>query len=205
MRVLVTGGAGFIASHIVDAMIGEGHSVAVIDDISTGSLENLNSGARLHRVDVADSEAVERVFAEERPELVNHHAAHTDVRRSMADPLFDTRANVLGTISLLQASVNYGVGRFVLASTCAVYSEPRYLPMDESHPIGPQSAYGMSKYTAENYVRFYSDVHGLKYTIFRYGNVYGPRQKSEGRSWSRGYLRGTVPQRRTAHHLWRRW
>ena len=180
MKVLVTGGSGFIGSHIVDAMIEEGHSVAVIDDLSSGSPENLNSRARLYDLSITDSAAVEKVIADERPELVSHHAAQTDVRRSMADPLYDATVNALGTINLLQLSVQHGVTRFIFASTCAVYSEPRYMPMDESHPIGPQSAYGASKHTAENYIRLYADVHGLRYKIFRYGNVYGPRQNPGG-------------------------
>ena len=180
MKVLVTGGAGFIGSHIVDAMLEQGHSVAVIDDLSTGISEHLNPRARLYRVSVTDTSAVEEVFAKERPDLVNHHAGQKDVRRSMADPLFDARVNVLGSVSLLQLAVKYDVSRFVLASTSAVYSEPAYLPMDESHPIGPQSGYGASKYSAETYVRLYADAHGLRYKIFRYGNVYGPRQNARG-------------------------
>ncbi len=180
MNVLVTGGAGFIGSHLVDALLKEGHSVAVIDDLSAGAAENLDPRARLYQVSVTDSRAVEEVFAKEHPALVNHHAAQTDVRRSMADPLFDARVNVLGSVNLLQLSVKYDVSRFVLASSSAVYTEPTYLPMDESHPIGPQSGYGASKYSAESYVRFYADAHGLRYKIFRYGNVYGPRQNPKG-------------------------
>ena len=164
----------------MDAMLEEGHSVAVIDDLSSGSPENLNSRARLYDLSITDAEAVEKVIADERPDLVSHHAAQTDVRRSMADPLFDATVNALGTINLLQLSVQHDVTRFIFASTCAVYSEPRYMPMDESHPIGPQSAYGASKHTAENYVRLYADVHGLRHKIFRYGNVYGPRQNPRG-------------------------
>ena len=180
MNVLVTGGAGFIGSHLVNTLLKEGHSVAVIDDLSRGVAEHLDPRARVYRVSITDSAAVEEVFAKEHPDLVNHHAAQTDVRRSMADPIFDAQVNVLGSVSLLQLSVKYDVSRFVLASTSAVYSEPAYLPMDESHPTAPQSAYGASKPSAENYVRFYADVHGLPYKIFRYGNVYGPRQNPKG-------------------------
>lgn len=180
MKVLVTGGAGFIGSHIVDAMLEEGHSVAVIDDLSARNSAHLDPRARLYQVGVADSRAVEEVFAEERPDLVNHHAAQIDVRRSMKDPVDNAAVNVVGSINLLNLSVRYEVDRFILASTSAVYSEPAYLPMDESHPIAPQSAYGASKYSAETYVRFFADAYGLRYKIFRYGNVYGPRQDPRG-------------------------
>ena len=180
MRVLVTGGAGFIGSHIVDALLGDGHTVAVLDDCSKGSPDNLSSEARLYKASITDSESLDAIFASERPEIVNHHAAQTDVRRSMADPLFDARVNILGSLSLLQLSVKYGVTRFIFPSTSAVYSEPRYVPMDESHPVGPQSGYGMSKYATEGYIALYAHAYGLRYKIFRYGNVYGPRQDPKG-------------------------
>ena len=180
MRVLVTGGAGFIGSHIVDALIDDGHSVAVIDDLSMGSVENLHSQARLYRLDVADTEAVDDVFGDERPEIVSHHAAQVGVRGSTADLVSGARVNILGTINVLQSSVKHGVSRLVFASTGVVYSEPHYTPMDESHPIGPQSTYAISKHTGESYIRFLGDVHGIKYKILRYGNVYGPRQDPKG-------------------------
>ena len=180
MKVLITGGAGFIGSHIVDAMLEAGHSVAVIDDLSTGRRENLSPRARLYECSITDFEAVERVIERERPQLINHHAAQIDVRRSMEEPVVDAQVNVVGSVNLLNLSARYGVDRFIFASTGVVYSEPASLPMDESHPIGPRSGYGVSKYSAENYVRFYADVHGLRYKIFRYGNVYGPRQDPKG-------------------------
>ena len=180
MRVLVTGGAGFIGSHVVDALLGEGHSVAVVDDLSAGTPENIDPQARLYRASITDAESLERVFADERPQIVNHHSAQTDVRASLADPLSDARVNVLGTVNLLQLSVKHDVTRFIFASTCAVYSEPSYMPMDESHPVKPQSGYGMSKHAAEGYITLYGDTYGLKYKIFRYGNVYGPRQNPKG-------------------------
>ena len=180
MKVLVTGGAGFIGSHIVDALLDKGHSVAVIDDMSTGSTENLNSRARFYKVDVTDANGVEKVFDEERPDLVSHHAAQKDVRRSMAGPAFDVAVNVLGTVNLIALSTKYGATRFIFASTCAVYSEPAYVPMDESHPTEPQSVYGQSKLAAESYLRLLCEASGLKYKVFRYGNVYGPRQNPKG-------------------------
>ena len=180
MRVLVTGGAGFIGSHVVDALLGEGHSVAVVDDFSAGISENIDRRARFYRASITDTESLKRVFAEERPQIVNHHSAQTDVRASMADPLSDARVNILGTVNLLQLSVEHDVNRFMFASTCAVYFEPSYMPMDESHPVKPQSGYGMSKHAAEGYITLYGDTYGLNFKIFRYGNVYGPRQNPKG-------------------------
>jgi UDP-glucose 4-epimerase len=180
MRVLVTGGAGFIASHIVDALIEEGHEVAVVDNLSHGKAEHVNPRARFYNVDITDFAALDEVFSRERPETVNHHAAQTSVRRSMADPSFDAMVNIVGSINLLQHCVKHGASKFIFASTCAVYSEPQYIPMDEEHPARPQSGYGMSKLTVENYIRFYTEVYGLRHTIFRYGNVFGPRQDPKG-------------------------
>ena len=180
MRVLVTGGAGFIGSHIVDALIKEGHDVAVVDDLSSGDARQVNPKARLHSVDITDAQSLAKVFAKERPELVSHHGAQTNVRRSMADPSFDARVNVVGSVSVLQLCADHGVRKLVFASTCAVYAEPCYLPMDESHPTGPQSAYGAGKLAVEGYLRLFADAHGLRYTTFRYGNVYGRRQNPDG-------------------------
>ena len=180
MRVLVTGGAGFIASHIVDALIREGHDVSVVDNLYAGKIEDVNPKARLYQISITDSKALGEVFAKERPEIVNHHAAQTNVRHSMAEPSFDAQVNIVGSINALQNAATHGVSRFIFASTCAVYAEPERIPMDEQHPILPQSGYGMSKHTVENYIRLYSDVYGLRYKIFRYGNVYGPRQNLKG-------------------------
>lgn len=180
MRVLVTGGAGFIGSHIVDVLIKDGHDVAVVDDLSSGDARQVNPKARLYSVDITDAQSLAKVFAKERPEVVSHHAAQTNVRHSMADPAFDARVNVVGSVSVLQLCADHGVRKLVFASTCAVYSEPCYLPMDESHPTGPQSAYGAGKLAVEGYLRLFADAHGLRYTTFRYGNVYGPRQDPGG-------------------------
>ena len=180
MNILVTGAAGFIGSHLVDALLTAGHSVAALDDLSTGKEENLNPRARLHAASVTDADALGDVFARERPRAVFHLAAQTSVRRSMAAPAFDANANVLGTINTLQSCVEHGVERIVFSSTCAVYSEPLYLPVREDHPKRAQSAYGMAKLAAESYVRFYADQYGLRYKILRYGNVFGPRQDPHG-------------------------
>ena len=180
MRVLVTGGAGFIGSHLVDALIQQGHNVAVVDDLSAGRSAFINPDARLYEVSITDLDGLSRVFAAERPQAVSHHAAQISVRRSMADPSFDALVNVVGTVNVLRLSVTHGCERVVFASTCAVYSDPVRLPLDESHPAIPASAYGTSKLAAEDYLRFYGRVHGLQYVAFRYGNVYGPRQDPGG-------------------------
>lgn len=179
MRVLVTGGAGFIGSHIVDALIKEGHDVAVVDDLSSGDARQVSPKARLYCVDITDTQSLAKVFAKERPEVVSHHAAQTNVRHSVADPAFDARVNVVGSVSVLQLCADHDVRKLVFASTCAVYSEPSYLPMDELHPTGPQSPYGVGKLAVEGYLRLFADARGLRYTTFRYGNVYGRRQNPE--------------------------
>ncbi|HJY87827.1 MAG TPA: NAD-dependent epimerase/dehydratase family protein [Candidatus Acidoferrales bacterium] len=180
MNTLITGGAGFIGSHIVDAVLAEGHHAAVVDNLATGKTANLNPTARFYQVDIASRDALEEVFAQERPVIVSHHAAQTDVRRSMADPSFDARVNVLGFVNLLELCVKYKTQKVIFASTCAVYPEPRSLPAEEIHLVQPLSAYGVSKYVGEKYMEFYRGVYGLRSTIFRYGNVYGPRQDPKG-------------------------
>ena len=180
MKVLVTGGAGFIGSHVVDALIEDGHSVAVIDNLSTGKREHVNPQARFHEVDIRSPE-LKDVLQLERPDLVNHHAAHVDVRRSMTDPLYDADVNVVGSLNLLECARQQGINKFVYASTGgAVYGEPAYLPCDEDHPLNPICPYGVSKLTVERYVSFYSHAYGLQYVILRYPNVYGPRQDPFG-------------------------
>lgn len=180
MNLLVTGGAGFIGSHLVDALGARGDPVAVVDNLTTGHRENLPAAARFYAVDVNDTAALEEVFRRERPRLVSHQAAQTDVRRSMADPVFDARVNILGLVGLLELCVKYGVEKVVFASTSAVYPEPEYVPVDERHPVRPLSAYGLAKQVGEKYLDFYRDVYGLPFTGFRYGNVYGPRQDPNG-------------------------
>ncbi|HVN26431.1 MAG TPA: NAD-dependent epimerase/dehydratase family protein [Candidatus Paceibacterota bacterium] len=184
MRIIVTGGAGFIGSHIVDDCIAKGHSVAVIDNLSTGSRRNLNRKARFHKADIRDRAAIDRVFAKERPEAVNHHAALIEVTKSMRDPHGTFEANVLGTANVLAAFAAHGRGarrRFVFASTGgAIYGEPKKLPANEATPIAPLSPYGLSKYLAEETIRFYARLHGFSHVILRYTNVYGPRQNPNG-------------------------
>jgi UDP-glucose 4-epimerase len=180
MKVLVTGGAGFIASHVVDLYLEQGYQVAVVDDLSTGRLSNLNPAVTFHKVDIRSPQLAE-VFEEERPDIVNHHAAQMNVRRSVADPLFDADVNVLGSINVIECAKRFSVKRFVYISTGgAVFGEPEYLPCDETHPINPICQYGISKHTVEHYLYLYHANYGLKYTVLRYPNVYGPRQDPHG-------------------------
>ncbi|HDD35232.1 MAG TPA: NAD-dependent epimerase/dehydratase family protein, partial [Candidatus Desulfofervidus auxilii] len=180
MKVLLTGGAGFIGSHIADKLVEEGNEVIIVDNLSTGKKKNLNPKAKFYDVDITNVNALEEVFSKEKPDIVNHHAAQTDVRHSMRDPNFDAMVNVLGSLNILQLCSKYRVKKIIYASTSAVYNEPLYVPMDEKHPIDPLSGYGVTKYTVELYLHVYSQNHGISYTIFRYGNVYGPRQDPYG-------------------------
>ena len=180
MKVLITGGAGFVGSHLVDAFLGEGHRVVVVDDLSTGKEANLNPAASFYKVDIRNSSALEQVFEQEHPEFVNHHAAQTDVRRSMADPAHDADINILGFTNLLLLCVKHKARKLIFASSSAVYPEPECIPADETHAVRPVSAYGLSKYVGEKYLQFFGATYSLPYTIFRYGNVYGPRQDPNG-------------------------
>jgi len=180
MKVLVTGGAGFIASHVVDLYLKNGYEVVIVDDLSTGRRSNLNPAATFYEMDIRDPKLAE-VFEKEKPDFVNHHAAQMDVRRSVADPLFDASVNVLGSINLIECAKKYSVKRVVYISTGgAVYGEPEYLPCDEAHPINPICQYGASKHTVEHYLYMYQVNYGLNYTVIRYPNVYGPRQDPHG-------------------------
>jgi len=181
MKILVTGGAGFIASHVVEAYLAAGHDVAVVDDLSRGSRQNPPSSVRFHQADVRDRGALEAVFKKEKPEVVNHHAAHIDVRTSVTDPIFDAQSNILGSIHLLDLAVKYKVKRLIYASTGgAIYGEPKVLPATEETPVLPLAPYGISKHVVEHYLFTYSKLYVLPYVVLRYGNVYGPRQSSRG-------------------------
>lgn len=180
MKVLVTGGAGFIASHIADRYILEGYEVVVIDDLSSGKAESLNPKAAFYKMDIRDK-AISAVFEKEKPGIVNHHAAQMDVRRSVSDPMFDADVNIIGMLNLLQNSVQYGVKKFIFASSGgAVYGEQDVFPAPESHPTNPLSPYGISKLAGEKYLFYYKEVHGLDHVALRYANVYGPRQNPHG-------------------------
>lgn len=180
MKVLVTGGAGFIGSHLVDALIQRGYQVVVVDNLSTGHLENINPAATFYQVNICSSELGE-IFEKEKPELVNHHAAQTVVWKSMEDPAFDAEQNILGSLNLVLQCIRFGVKKIVYASSGgAIYGEPKYRPVDESHPVDPVSCYGISKHTVEHYLQLSYLEYSLNYVALRYSNVYGPRQSPKG-------------------------
>lgn len=180
-KILVTGGAGFIGSNVVDRLIAGGFKVVAVDNLSTGREENLNPEAKFYRADIRGREEMLKIIKEEKPDYINHHAAQIDVRKSIEDPGFDASSNIIGSINLIDAAYRTGVKKFVYISTGgAVYGEPEALPASEECPVRPISAYGISKHTVEHYLHLYSYNHGLNYTVLRYANVYGPRQDPMG-------------------------
>lgn len=179
MPILVTGGAGFIASHIVDQLILSGHQVHILDNMSTGRSENLNPLAVFHHGDLLDNGLAE-AFTAAQPEVVIHHAAQIDVQTSLTNPLLDAKINILGTIAVLEQCRKHGVRKLIYASSAAVYGTPQYLGVDEAHPLKPLSFYGISKHTPEHYIESCSSLYELDYTILRYSNVYGSRQDPKG-------------------------
>jgi UDP-glucose 4-epimerase len=177
LKILVTGGAGFIGSHVVDAYLAAGHEVAVLDNMATGREENVNVDAQLHRVDIRDLDRVQTAISSFQPEVVNHHAAQSEVPRSVADPGYDAQVNVVGGLNVLRASVDSGVRKVIFSSTGgALYGEPDIVPADEDHPIRPLSPYGTSKFAFEQYLGTFARTFGLTFTTLRYANVYGARQ-----------------------------
>ncbi len=180
LKILVTGGAGFIGSHVVDAYISAGHSVSVIDNLSTGNPANVHPKARFYKVDIRDSAGVAAVFSREKPEIVNHQAALASVTLSLKRPLETYEVNTLGTINLLLASAPY-IKKFIFASSGgAIYGQPKKIPTTEQELPSPISAYGFSKQLAEDAVRFYAGQLGFEYIILRPSNVFGPRQNNGG-------------------------
>jgi len=182
MNILVTGGAGFIASHIVDRYIDLGHKVSIIDNLFSGKKENINPRAAFYQLDISSPE-IEEVFKKEKPEVVNHHAAQIDVRKALEDPVFDAGINIIGSLRLLEQSVKYKVNKFIFASSGgAIYGEgdKRELPFKEDSLFRPESPYGISKLTVEKYLYAYRHTNNISYTVLRYGNVYGPRQDHTG-------------------------
>jgi UDP-glucose 4-epimerase len=177
---LVTGGAGFIGSNLVDRFIQEGHKVTVIDNLSTGSESNVNKKAGFHRVDIR-SAVIDKIFQKAKPDLLCHYAAQIDVRKSTEDPIFDADVNILGSLNLLNACVRNKVKKVIFASTGgAIYGEQNRFPADESHPADPLSPYGVTKLTIEKFLHFYRETYGLDFVSLRYANVYGPRQNPFG-------------------------
>ena len=181
MKILVTGAAGFIASHVADAYVGAGHEVVILDDLSRGAKRNVNPKARFYQCDIRDREAVESIFLAEKPGIVNHHAAQMDVRRGVREPHFDAQVNILGSLNVIESAVAHGAHRFIYAATAgAGYGEPKQIPVPENYPINPITPYGISKHTVEHYLFTFQFLYGLQYVVLRYGNVYGPRQSSQG-------------------------
>ena len=182
MRILVTGGAGFIGSHVADAYLETGHDVLVLDSLwehGGGRRQNVPQRANFIHMDVRDQN-ITRVFQDFKPDIVNHHAAQHSVAISSRDPRYDADVNVMGLINVLENSVKGGVKKFIFASSGATFGTPERLPMNEQTPQNPESPYGITKMVAEHYLRFYKNEHGLDYTALRYGNVYGPRQDPNG-------------------------
>jgi len=179
-HVVVTGGAGFIGSNIVDAYLARGWYVTIIDNLSTGKRRNVDPRAALHEIDIRDRAAAD-LIRELKPDVINHHAAQMDVRKSVEDPAADADVNVIGTLRLLEAAVDAAVKRVIFASTGgAIYGEPVEVPQTESHPLNPLSPYGCAKLAVERYLNYYRVVRGLSSVALRYANVYGPRQNAHG-------------------------
>ena len=180
MKIVVTGGAGFIGSTVVDLYVSKGHEVLVVDNLVTGKRANLNPKARFFELDIRDPKTADLIRSE-RPDVVNHHAAQMDVRKSVADPIFDAETNILGTVALLMAARDAGTKKFLFVSSGgAVYGEQETFPAPETHPTWPVSPYGVSKRSGELYAHFFKAEYGLPFVAFRYANVYGPRQDPHG-------------------------
>jgi UDP-glucose 4-epimerase len=179
MRVLVTGGAGFIGSHVADRLHADGHEVLVVDNLSTGRRQNLASDIELRVLDIREP-ALDACLADFRPELVIHLAAQVNARRSTTEPLLDAEINILGSLRLLESARVHGVRKVVYASTAAVYGEPRANPVPEDHHIAPICPYGASKQVVEQYLHSFAHNHGIDFTVLRFPNIYGPRQDAKG-------------------------
>jgi len=197
MKIVVTGGAGFIGSHIVDAYIREGHEVIVIDNFSAGDKRNLNKQATVHSIDILDP-TLSKLLSDISPDVLCHHAAQMDLRRSVADPLFDARINILGLIHILEACKGCGVKKVIYASSGgAVYGEQKTFPAPEDHPTHPESPYGISKLSGEHYLEYYQQAFGIAHVALRYGNVYGPRQSAKGEAGVIAIFIGHLLQRKS--------
>ncbi|WP_238884660.1 NAD-dependent epimerase/dehydratase family protein [Clostridium sp. YIM B02551] len=197
MKVLVTGGAGFIGSHIVDEYIKNNHEVVIVDDMSHGSKINVNKLAKFYNIDIR-SEDLATIFEKEKFDIVNHHAAQISVPNSIEDPIEDASINIMGTLNILECCRKFGVKKVIYPASAAIFGEPKYLPIDEEHPLNMQCGYGVTKHTVEHYLEVYNKLYGINYTVFRYANVYGPRQDSKGEGgviaiFSERFLKKEVP------------
>lgn len=180
MKILITGGAGFIGSHIQDAYIKKGLKVIVVDNLSTGDKKNLNPKAKFYKADIT-SPQIRSIIKKEKPDIVNHCAAQIDVRKSVADPVWDAKVNILGIINLLEAALEAKVKKFIFASSGgAIYGDTNVIPTPETHLAKPASPYGIGKLASEKYLHYYNLQYGLEYVSLRYANIYGPRQNSKG-------------------------
>lgn len=198
MKILVTGGAGFIASHIVDKLIQKQHEVIIIDNLSTGKTENINPKAKFYKEDIVNNNKIKEVFKTEMPEILIHHAAQIDVQKSIKNPSEDALINIIGTINLLECCRDYGVRKIIYASSAAEYGEPNELPITANQLANPISFYGISKHTPTHYIKVFSLLYNIKYTILRYANVYGIRQDPKGEGgvisiFIDKYLKGETP------------
>ncbi|MBU4086221.1 MAG: NAD-dependent epimerase/dehydratase family protein [Nanoarchaeota archaeon] len=181
MKILITGGAGFIGSHIADLLVSENNEVIIIDNLSSGTRENLNLKAKLYHENLLDFDKIKEIFEKEKPEIVYHLAAQIDIRKSVENPVEDAETNILAAINLLECCVKHKIKHFIFSSTGgAIYGETKEIPTTENTEAMPVSPYGCAKLAIEKYLNYYNKVHNLKYTILRYSNVYGPRQNSEG-------------------------
>lgn len=181
MKILITGGAGFIASNVADAYIKAGHRVVIVDNLFMGDMRNVNKKAKFYKADIRSAAEISRIVKKEKPDVINHHAAQISVPDSVKAPVFDAQINVFGTINMLEAAKDNKVKKFIFVSSGGtVYGSKVKLPATEDNPLTAESPYGISKVTGEHYVRFYAAQHGFKYTILRYSNVYGPRQVPHG-------------------------
>lgn len=180
MKILVTGGAGFIGSHLVDKLLGEGHEVMVIDNLSSGSEQHINKKAKFYKMDIQEPD-VDKIFHDNSPECIFHQAAQVDVRRSVADPVYDAKVNILGAINIMQCCIRHNVRKIIFASSGgAIYGEQVIFPAPEDHPLKPISPYGISKLAVEHYLNYYRIIYNLDFTVLRYANVFGPRQDPFG-------------------------
>lgn len=182
MKIVVTGGAGFIGSHVVDAYIADGHQVTIIDDLSTGKKEFVNKEAKFYEADIKDKKKIEEIISGEKPDIINHHAAQISVRNSVTEPINDLEVNLIGLLNLLESAKNIGLKKFIFASSGGVvYGEADVLPTPESYtPLKPQSPYGVTKLASEYYLHFYQQNYKIPYIALRYSNVYGSRQNPHG-------------------------
>jgi UDP-glucose 4-epimerase len=179
LKVLVTGGAGFIGSNIVDILIENGHEVCIIDNLSHSKRNNINDKAKLYKMDIRDKNVV-RVFSVEKPEILIHHAAQISVTNSINDPCNDASINIIGSLNLLEAAKETKVKKIIYPTSAAIFGEPDYLPIDENHPLNMNCGYGVSKHTVEHYLKIYKAIYGIDYISLIYSNVYGPRQDTGG-------------------------